>query len=70
VLPFILGSLLMARRKKARGSAWLISCLAILVVAGATMVIGCGGSPGSSSTGPPNPTHQVRSSGVVNLTVQ
>jgi Big-like domain-containing protein/centrosomal CEP192-like protein/HYDIN/CFA65/VesB family protein len=70
VLPFILGSLPMARRKKAARSSWLIFCLAILVVAGVTMLIGCGGSPGSSSTGPTNPTHQVTSSGVVYLTVQ
>jgi hypothetical protein len=69
VLPFIFGSLLIARRKKAAGKTWIISCIAIIALTGAAMMMGCGG-PGISSSTPPNPTHQVTSSGVVDLTVQ
>lgn len=68
IAPFLLLPLLYFRRKF--GRTLLVTAVMALVLAGAMLSMSaCGG--GSSHTGPPvNPTHQVTSSGVVDLTIQ
>jgi hypothetical protein len=64
VLPF-----LAFHRRKLRPNIWISACLALVLLAGVSSLVGCGGG-GSVSSPPVNPTHQVNSSGVVTLTVQ
>jgi hypothetical protein len=70
LLPILLLPLVFVRRKLAARGVWITACLGIVLMAGAAFAIGCGGGSGSSQTAPPNPTHQVTSSGTVSLTIQ
>jgi uncharacterized protein YjiK len=70
MLPLLLLPLLFIRRKMVGRGIWFTACLGLVLLAGATVAVGCGGGGGSSPVTPTNPTHQVSSSGTVGLTVQ
>ena len=65
LLPILLLPLGLMRRKLAARGIWLTACLGLVLLATASLSIGCGG--GSS---PPPSTQQVTSSGSVSLTIQ
>jgi hypothetical protein len=65
VLPTLL--LPFAIRRKWKGREWFMLLLAGVVLS--AVAIGCGGSSQQTGGGSP-PTHQVTSSGTVNLTIQ
>ena len=71
LLPILLLPLGFMRNKLAARGVWLTACLGLVLLATATLTIGCGGgsSGGSGSTTPPA-THQVTSSGAISLTIQ
>jgi hypothetical protein len=70
IAPILLLPLFYLRRKVTALGALNTVCLALILLAGAELVTGCGGGGGSIQPVQPNPTHQVTSSGVVSLTVR
>ncbi len=68
LLPILLLPLALLRRKFTVRNALFTACL-VLAMGVAAFSTGCGGSS-SAPTTPTNPTHQVTSSGTVNLTIQ
>jgi len=68
LLPLLLLPLFLMRRRLAAHGAWSTLCLGLIVLTGAVVTIGCGGSSSSSSSG--TQTQQVKHSGAVTLTVK
>ena len=68
LLPILLLPLVFLRKKLAARGIWTSACLGLILLAAATLSVGCGGS-GSGPTTKPQ-THQVTSSGAVSLTIQ
>jgi hypothetical protein len=70
LLPLLLVPLAAARRKAKLTGICFLAILGLAIAVAATGT-GCGGGGGGGGSAPvQNPTHQVTSSGVVNLTVQ
>ena len=70
LLPIPLLPLVFLRNKLAARGLWFAVCLGMVLLAATAFNVGCGGG-GSNATITPTPqTHQVTSSGIVNLTVQ
>jgi hypothetical protein len=72
VLPLLLLPLLVVRRRLVGRDLWFTASLALVILAGVAIAVGCGGggAVGSTPVSPTNPTHQVTSSGGVTLTIQ
>jgi sugar lactone lactonase YvrE len=72
LFPVVLLPVLLAMRKLRLTQSGLTVCLGLTLLTGMAFISACGGggNSGSSTTAPPTPTHQVTSSGVVNLSVQ
>lgn len=68
-LPIALLPLLFVRRRLTSRGMWITVFLGLIFAGGVVAATGCGGGS-SASPAPPNPTHQVTSSGTVSLTVQ
>lgn len=69
LLPILLLPMVVARKRLTTYGIWPMVCLGLVLLASASMMIGCGGGGGSSSTTSPA-THQATSSGTISLTVQ
>jgi hypothetical protein len=73
ILPILLFPLLLARRRLPSTRYGQTAHVVLILFVAIACISACGGGnsgSGSTSNPPPNPTHQVTSSGVVNLTVQ
>jgi N-acetylneuraminic acid mutarotase len=72
LLPILLLPLVVLRKRLAARGIWTGVCMGMILVIATAFSTGCGGggSSSSGSTTPPPATHQVTSSGAVNLTVQ
>jgi hypothetical protein len=69
LFPILLLPLLFMRKKLAAHRTWPALCLCVVLLAGAVLAIGCGGSSSPSSSSGPQ-TQQVTHSGTVTITVQ
>jgi hypothetical protein len=70
LLPILLLPLVFLRKRLSAKGAWFTACLGLVLLA-AAYTAGCGGGGSTSTyTPPPNPTHQVISSGAVGITIQ
>ena len=69
LLPILLLPLVYLRKKLAARGVWITACLGLVLLAAVAYTAGCGGG-GTSTTTPPPQSHQVVSSGAVNITIQ
>jgi hypothetical protein len=70
LLPVLLIPLLLIRKRLTAQGAWFSLCFSIVLLAGGTVVVGCGSKASPPKSTVPDPTHQVTSSGSVRLIVQ